>query len=335
MLVTEPPAVPWLVDGLVALGALTILVGREGKGKSLTAMQLAVAVASGATEVAGMPCFPGHVLVIDAENGSQEIHRRLQGLGMTPDDADRLLLHEAHGWHLEHDLSQLAALLSKHAPALVVLDSFRSLWPGGDENDSAAVARALDPLRNLLRAHCAAGLLLHHLSKNGSYRGSTGIGAACELVYRLDSADGDPDAQRRRLTCLKSRPAAKPPTRWLRIASHDGRLLLEPTGAHVADTRARTPVRDDLRPRMLDVIRANPGRRLKDWATAVGRDPRDATLRRLRDELVLEGLVDRDADDLYWPAGDAAMPGDRSATEAPARSTPVTRRTNPGSARAS
>jgi hypothetical protein len=47
---------------------------------------------------------------------------------------------EADGFDLRTDLGELERVLDDHRPALLVLDSFRSLW-GGKENDSG-VARA-------------------------------------------------------------------------------------------------------------------------------------------------------------------------------------------------
>ena len=80
----EPPAVPWVVEGLVARGMLTILAGREGEGKSLLATALAAGVTLGEDE-AGMVCHRGRALIIDAENGFYEIHRRVHALGLSPE----------------------------------------------------------------------------------------------------------------------------------------------------------------------------------------------------------------------------------------------------------
>ncbi len=69
----------------------------------------------------------------------------------------------------------------------------------------------LDPLRNLVRKHNVATILLHHSGKgSGSYRGSSAIGASAELGFTLARAEGDDDRERRSLTCWKCRPAPKP-----------------------------------------------------------------------------------------------------------------------------
>ena len=56
----NPPPVPWIIEGLVVRGALTVLNGREGEGKSLLAMALAAGVALGENQ-AGMSLSLIHI----------------------------------------------------------------------------------------------------------------------------------------------------------------------------------------------------------------------------------------------------------------------------------
>ena len=173
-----------------------------------------------------------------------------------------------------------------------MLDSYRSLWPGGDENDPAAVAAALDPLRNLIRSEGAAAVLLHHLAKNArsSYRGSTAIGAAVELGFKLSRSDDDPEREdRRRLDCFKCRPAPEPARRWVRLHAERGRVFVdraEPFRAEGEPERPQ-PRRAQLAPEMLAA--ATEPLAWPDLARAVDRDPKDGTARRLRDDLLDAG----------------------------------------------
>jgi hypothetical protein len=64
----EPPPVPWIVEGLIVAGALTVLAGQPGEGKSLLSEVLAVGVATGRDQ-ARMECHRGRALIVDAENG--------------------------------------------------------------------------------------------------------------------------------------------------------------------------------------------------------------------------------------------------------------------------
>ena len=78
LLTTSPPPVKWLADGIYAAGKLTLFGGREKGGKSLVQMLLATTMASGGGQVAGITVAPGRVLLVDAENGESELHRRLR-----------------------------------------------------------------------------------------------------------------------------------------------------------------------------------------------------------------------------------------------------------------
>jgi AAA domain len=252
----QPPPVPWIIEGLAVAGCLTLLSGREGEGKSLLGVSLAAGVAAGES-IGGLDCEQGSALLIDAENGRYEIHRRVHALGLP---GSGVSVYEADGFHLGRDLNELAELLRELHPTFVLLDSLRALWPGGDENDTAAVAAVLDPLRNLMRAEGAAGLLLHHLSKGaGDYRGSTAIGASVELGFKLDRVAGDPEStDRRRLTCWKCRPAAEPERRWLRLHVERGRVYVDEADSYEDEdevVRPERPARAKLAPRMIDAAR--------------------------------------------------------------------------------
>ena len=216
--------------------------------------------------------------VVDAENGEHEIHRRVHTLGL-PASVE---VFEADGFHLGRNLDELSARIREIRPALIVLDSYRSLWPGGDENDPAKVAEALDPLRSLVRAERAATVLLHHLPKNGSnYRGTTAIGAAVELGFKLSRAEDDPEkADRRRLDCFKCRPAPGPERRWLRLHAERGRVYVDRAEAFKTEGEPEQPVgrpreRSELAPGMLAA--AKEPIRWADLARAIERDPKDGT----------------------------------------------------------
>ncbi len=197
-------------------------------------------------------------MIVDAENGEYEIHRRVHALGLPAEGIE--VFEVQSDFDLRADLSELEGVLAEHRPHLLVLDSFRSLW-GGKENDSGEVAAALDPLRNLVRRYRAGALLLHHSGRSsGAYRGSSAIGASAELGFNLARSDGDSDRERRYLETWKCRPAPEPSRRWLRLAAEDGRVFIdaaEPAQTSEADGEAdesKAHVRPALRPKVLGAL---------------------------------------------------------------------------------
>ena len=282
----EPPPVPWIVEGLAVEGCLTMVSGREGEGKSLLAQAVAAGVELG-EEVAGLACRQGRALIVDGENGEYEIHRRVHSLGLPA----TVEVREAENFHLESDLDELISVVEDVRPTLLVLDSFSSLWPGGDENDPPKVTKTLAPLRNYVRSQGVAALLLHHLPKSGSnYRGTTAIGANVELGFKLSRDKDDPENEdRRRLDCFKCRPAREPGRRWLRLHAERSRVYVDRAAAYkVEDEPERPrPARAELAPEMLAAAKVPIT--WPDLARAIERSPKDGTARRLRDDLIEAG----------------------------------------------
>src|SRR5205807_1685678 len=112
----------------VARGAVTLLSGGHGSGKSLLAIALASAVAAGAPSIAGMPVAGGAVVIIDAENGKRTLHERAH-LADLP--RDRVCVGIADGFDLRRPpaIKELHAAIAE-GTALVILDSLASLAPG-------------------------------------------------------------------------------------------------------------------------------------------------------------------------------------------------------------
>ena len=255
MLATPPPPVPWIVEPILARGCVTMLAGREGRGKSMLALALAAAVgrATSLIDVAGMSIgLSGHVLYVDAENGEREAHRRVHGLSV---EAGSLTYVEANAFDLKAHLDELEQLVRGRLPKVLVLDSLRSLTPGLDENDSLQAEAMLRPIVRLTQQLDIATLLLHHASRqSGEYRGSTAIGAAVELGFTLSRIDDDPmAASRRKLACWKSRPAAEPAPRWLTIKPNvSGDIVLSEAAPY--EPPSRTPAQDDIETALRELI---------------------------------------------------------------------------------
>jgi hypothetical protein len=188
-----------------------------------------------------------------------------------PDDGQR--------FDLRSDLGDLDRLLAAHRPDLLILDSFRTLW-GGEENDSGEVAKVLDPLRNLVRRHKAGTVLLHHSGKGngGSYRGSSAIGASAELGFTLAREEGDEDHARRSLHCWKCRPAPKPTKAWLRLSVERGMVLIDAAQPPEDEDEPAQPVVTQLTAAILDAV-GDDAITVAEVARRVGRDPKDGSVR--------------------------------------------------------
>jgi hypothetical protein len=162
----------WLVASLWARAGVGILGGAPKCCKSWLALEMALAVASGA------PCLgvfeigdAGPVLLYMAEDAAAVVKARLSGICRHRHlDLAALPVHliTAPALRLDraHDQARLRDAVATYAPRLLVLDPFVRLHRI-DENDAGQVSALLGYLRELQRAHDVAVLVVHHARKNG------------------------------------------------------------------------------------------------------------------------------------------------------------------------
>ena len=300
MLTTPPPPVRWVAEGLVLREGVTLLSGEPGVGKSMLGMTLGVCVARG-TPFLGGATAAGTVMYVDAENGTSEVHRRVQAMGLAVRDAGQFHYLTSR----EHDMiqhrSEIIAYAEEINPTLIVLDSFRSLWRG-DENDSNAAAHVMQTAVALTRTTGAGVLILHHVPKNTStsYRGSSAFGGAVEVIatLRRTGASG-PATKTLTLGVDKCRVSAEVPDRYMHINITDGVLAISESDKQVA-----TPVREELRELLLGVIPFDPDRISQgDACRAVDRGTKDRSVRDALTSLQDQGVVNRDDAGWYQPSG--------------------------------
>jgi KaiC/GvpD/RAD55 family RecA-like ATPase len=189
----SPPPRRWLVESLWAERAVGILGGEPKCGKSLLALDLAVAVAS------GEPClrrFPvekrGRVLLYAAEDSLPVVRERLEGIATASGAslaALDLYVITAPTLRLdtETDRNRLEETVRATRPRLLVLDPIVRLH-AIDENAVGEVAPLLGHLRRLERTYETAVLLVHHVRKGASkLRGGQALRGSSELHAWGDS----------------------------------------------------------------------------------------------------------------------------------------------------
>ncbi|MFI6903064.1 AAA family ATPase [Nonomuraea sp. NPDC050394] len=190
---SQPEDVPWLVENLIERGRSIALYSPPKAGKSLLALEIAAALATG-RPVLGQPARPPErVLYVDIENSQADIVERLTNLGYGPNDLKVLqenliyfsfpslpVLDSASGGQ------HLLALAKHHRPVLVVIDTVSRVIEGS-ENDADTFANlyrhALAPLKGM-------GISVIRLDHSGKdlekgQRGSSAKGADVDAVWLL------------------------------------------------------------------------------------------------------------------------------------------------------
>ena len=193
------PEPQWLIKGLLPQAELAVVYGEPGSGKSFMALDLAMAVARG-TEWRSKRVRQGRVIYVAAEGGGG-FRKRLRayaqqhaiGLAGMPFG----VVSAAPNMLLKADAVELIKAIREAADgehvALVVLDTFAQVMPGGNENSGEDVGRALAHCKAIHAATGALVVLVHHSGKDVTKgaRGWSGLRAAADVeleVRRLPSA---------------------------------------------------------------------------------------------------------------------------------------------------
>jgi RecA-family ATPase len=187
LLTTPPPALDWVLPGVLPAGEVGLLVGTDGGGKSALLAELALAVALGVPWASPVPQQPGlipaptagRVLYIAGEDDTAEYHRRFAAaraalqLPAPPVGQVWLWPLESHPWHLMEAHRQaatptettaaerLAAVMRQIAPRLVVLDPLIMLH-GLSEADPQHMDSLMRLLIRLARSVPGCAILAAH-----------------------------------------------------------------------------------------------------------------------------------------------------------------------------
>jgi hypothetical protein len=248
---TVPEEHRWLVRDLWAAQAVGIVGGEPKCCKSFLALDLAVAVASGAPCLRRFPVADkGPVLLFAAEDALHVVRLRLEGICRAANvDFARLDVHVITAVSLRLDLQddrlRLIDTIAALRPRLLVLDPFVRLHRV-DENASGEVAPLLAFLRELQRRFRTAVVLVHHARKGGAraragqaLRGSSEFHAWGDSnLYLRRAHDG------RLVLSVEQRAASSIAALGLDLRSAGDALAL-----HISDDKPADPIQEpDLDP---------------------------------------------------------------------------------------
>jgi len=291
LLEQEAPAIPWLWQGYLAPGLVTLLSARPKTGKTTWLFHLLRALFASQPFLGYATQHPGKVLLL-TEEGASLLRPRLQLHGLAQDGLLLLRRHAVPNWLAALDQIQLAVA---DGVRLVVIDTLAAFWGVHDENDATAVGKALLPIQRFAQEQEVAILLLHHLRKakgddGTAHRGSGALVGAVDVAVEMGRIPNQP---RRRMLQALSRLEETPTGLVIELAEGSYSCLGPPDYVSRKEVRAQilaTLPRHDEKP----IPRED---RVHDKGVEEGLlsklkpKPSPTLLKEVLSELVKEGLV--------------------------------------------
>jgi len=194
----------WLIKYVLPDADLAVLYGASGSGKSFLALDMCCALAAG-EPWRGRKTTKCRVVYVVAE-GSQGFLDRVLAYashnGKVLSDMDILVIDEPLNLLEKADALAFVKGLASSEVGLVVIDTLAQTTPGGNENSSEDMGRALANCRLFGRMLGCMTLLIHHSGKEGAKgaRGWSGIKGALDAEIEV-TRDGD--ARAAEITKLK------------------------------------------------------------------------------------------------------------------------------------
>lgn len=178
---TDHPDIDFLWPGGPMVGTVGALVAPGGSGKSMWALQAAIAVAGGPDTLGLCPRYHGQVLYLSAEDPALIIMRRLRAIAKSVpadpaiafgDAVERLFIQVVVGERINllDDRHVISIAKQCEGVRLVILDTLTRLHQG-DENSNADMSKVIGALEHVAAKSGAAVIYLHHTNKLAALNG--------------------------------------------------------------------------------------------------------------------------------------------------------------------
>jgi hypothetical protein len=233
------PASPCAVNGIYHQGALVVLVGAPGSGKTFLVLDLALSLATGQSWH-GREVSRGTVVYVAAEGrvglgariGAWKAHHGVAGrLGL-------LAILEPTVLGEPRQVDRLLASVERlpKPPVAFIFDTLARNLGDADENSARDMGRFIQGADHIRRETGAATIVVHHTGlKGGRERGSTALrGAADTTLLVRGNKSGQVDLQ-----CLKQKEAAPFKNLSFQLRECAGSCVLVPNSVNASASPAQ------------------------------------------------------------------------------------------------
>ncbi len=168
--------VSWIIPGVIHKGAKGLIVAQPKAGKSMIALDLAIAISSGQSWLGLQPERSVNTAVVSREDGPQMTQHRLRefarGRGLAFNNLKNLYVNtfeQKATFSIENDddLGEICTSLKKEGVELVIFDVLNKLH-GAEENDNTKMTAIMSRF-DIIRAETGSDVcVIHHDAKNSA-----------------------------------------------------------------------------------------------------------------------------------------------------------------------
>lgn len=173
----------WLIEGVLPRAGVLLIASAPKVGKSELARNLARCVATG-TPFLRRRCQQGTVVWVGLEESPGHLLERAETMGL-----NRLPIVYFTQKNQTDETAWLRAIIMRHKPALVIIDTIGRFSTIEDINNYSQVMRATQPMLDMRTEFGTTFAFLHHNNKNNTVLGSTMWSGVVDTIMSLSRND--------------------------------------------------------------------------------------------------------------------------------------------------
>jgi len=194
------PVINWIVGDLIVEGSVILLVAKPKIGKSILAVNIALAVAQG-HEIFEKKTTRGRTLYIALEDRERLIQSRLWNMLGKPEEIGFDIYCGDISINKPRFRDHLKETIRENDYKLVVIDPLIQAYSGSDENNPNEMAKVLGFVREIAQETNTSIVVVHHSRKSQGeggdvIRGSSAIWGAVDGAIILKSLQYDDDIKK-------------------------------------------------------------------------------------------------------------------------------------------
>jgi hypothetical protein len=184
--------VPWVIENLLARGAVTDCSGLAKKGGKTTFWCHAIASGASGEDFAGFSTTPAKYLYLTEQGNNFAEALRESGLEQYPEHIKIVQFKDVPGAEWEELIMKAGVETKRLGLDGLIVDTFAvfARLKGTEENDSGAVAERMRVLRLVAQTYDIAVVLIRHAGKDGTPRGSSAFEAEADICITIARPEG-------------------------------------------------------------------------------------------------------------------------------------------------